>query len=222
MDNEKEKLDRVQIAEHGLSIQNLIDGLFRKDCLLDYIENFIFFDNKRIKIIAKNHQYLGVNNLMKSVERRESLNGKLGVFWHTQGSGKSYSMVMFVRKVKRKLHGNFTFLVITDREDLDDQIHKTFVRTEVIGNKEECQPKNSTQLRDFLRTNKPMVFTLIHKFQYDKTKNTLSFPTAMTSLSWWTRRIAPSTSSLPRICIRDFRMPTTSPLQVHRSWEVRD
>ena len=170
VDDEKEKLNREQIEEHGLSLTNLIDGLFRKKRLLDYIENFVFFDNKRIKIIAKNHQYLGVNNLMKSVRNREKLNGKLGVFWHTQGSGKSYSMVMFVRKVKRKLHGNFTFLVITDREDLDDQIHKTFVRTEVIGNKEECQPKNSTQLRDFLRTNKPMVFTLIHKFQYDKTK----------------------------------------------------
>lgn len=170
VDDEKEKLNREQIEEHGLSVTNLIDGLFRKKRLLDYIENFVFFDNKRIKIIAKNHQYLGVNNLMKSVRNREKLNGKLGVFWHTQGSGKSYSMVMLVRKVKRKLHGNFTFLVITDREDLDDQIHKTFVRTEVIGNKEECQPKNSTQLRDFLRTNKPMVFTLIHKFQYDKTK----------------------------------------------------
>lgn len=170
VDDEKERLNREQIEEHGLSVTNLIDGLFRKKRLLDYIENFVFFDNKRIKIIAKNHQYLGVNSLMKSVRNREKLNGKLGVFWHTQGSGKSYSMVMFVRKVKRKLHGNFTFLVITDREDLDDQIHKTFVRTEVIGNKEECQPKNSTQLRDFLRTNKPMVFTLIHKFQYDKTK----------------------------------------------------
>ena len=170
VDDEKEKLDREQIAEHGLSIQTLIDGLFRKERLLDYIENFIFFDNKRIKIIAKNHQYLGVNNLMESVKNREKLNGKLGVFWHTQGSGKSYSMVMFVRKVRRKLHGNFTFLVITDREDLDTQIHKTFVRTEVIGPKEECQPKDSAQLRDFLRTNKPMVFTLIHKFQYDKTK----------------------------------------------------
>lgn len=170
VDDEKEKLDREQIAEHGLSITNLIDGLFRKERLLDYIENFIFFDNKRIKIIAKNHQYLGVNNLMKSVENREELNGKLGVFWHTQGSGKSYSMVMFVRKVKRKLHGNFTFLVITDRDDLDTQIHKTFVRAEVIGDKEECQPKNAAQLREFLSSNKPMVFTLIHKFQYDKTQ----------------------------------------------------
>ncbi len=170
VDDEKEKLDREQIAEHGLSITNLMDGLFRKERLLDYIENFIFFDNRRIKIIAKNHQYLGVNNLMQSVGRREELNGKLGVFWHTQGSGKSYSMVMFVRKVKRKLHGNFTFLVITDREDLDTQIHKTFVRAEVIGDKEECQPRNAAQLREFLSGNKPMVFTLIHKFQYDKTK----------------------------------------------------
>ena len=170
VDDEKEALNRDKIAEYGLSIVNLIDGLFRKERLLDYIENFIFFDNKRIKIIAKNHQYLGVNNLMKSVENREQLNGKLGVFWHTQGSGKSYSMVMFVRKVKRKLHGNFTFLIITDRDDLDTQIHKTFVRSEVIGDKEECQPKNAAQLREFLGSNKPMVFTLIHKFQYDKTK----------------------------------------------------
>ena len=168
--NEKEKLDRDQIAEHGLSIQILIDGLFKKERLIDYIENFIFYDNKRTKIIAKNHQFLGVNNLMKSVERREELNGKLGVFWHTQGSGKSYSMVMFVRKVRRKLHGNFTFLIITDRDDLDTQIHKTFVRSEVIGEKEECQPKNSAQLREYLMSNKPMLFTLIHKFQYDKQK----------------------------------------------------
>lgn len=170
VDDEKETLNRDKIAEYGLSIVNLIDGLFRKERLLDYIENFIFFDNKRVKIIAKNHQYLGVNNLMKSVENREQLNGKLGVFWHTQGSGKSYSMVMFVRKVKRKLHGNFTFLVITDRDDLDTQIHKTFVRSEVIGDKEECQPKNAAQLREFLSGNKPMVFTLIHKFQYEKTQ----------------------------------------------------
>lgn len=107
---------------------------------------------------------------MESVKNRKELNGKLGVFWHTQGSGKSYSMVMFARKVKRKIAGNFSFLVITDREDLDTQIHKNFVRTEVIGSKEECQPKDSKQLRDFLTTNKAFIFTLIHKFRYDKTK----------------------------------------------------
>ncbi len=95
VDDEKEKLDRERIAEYGLSVTYLIDGLFKKERLLDYIENFILFDNERIKIIAKNHQYLGVNNLMTSARRREELKGKLGVFWHTQGSGKSYSMVMF-------------------------------------------------------------------------------------------------------------------------------
>lgn len=170
VNDEKESVNREKIAAEGSSILYLINGLFQKDRLIDYIENFIFFDNKRTKIIAKNHQYLGVNNLMANVYNREALNGKLGVFWHTQGSGKSYSMVMFVRKVRRKVHGNFTFLVITDREDLDTQIHKTFVRSEVIGPKEECQPKDSAQLREFLSGNKPMLFTLIHKFGYDKTK----------------------------------------------------
>ena len=161
VDDEKEALNRERIEEHGLSVTYLVDGLLRKERLIDYIENFILFDRKRTKIIAKNHQYLGVNHLIDNVERRGKLDGKLGVFWHTQGSGKSYSMVMFVRKVRRKLTGNFTFLVVTDREDLDAQIHKTFVRTETIGAKEECQPKNAVQLREFLSGNKPMVFTLI-------------------------------------------------------------
>ena len=168
VDSEKEKIDRKRVEDFGVSVQFLTDGLLRKERLLDYIENFILFDDKRIKIIAKNHQFLGVNHLMESVEKREELKGKLGVFWHTQGSGKSYSMVMFVRKVKRKLTGNFTFLIITDRDDLDTQIHKTFVRTEVVGDKEESQPKNAVQLREYLRGNKPMLFTLIHKFNYDK------------------------------------------------------
>lgn len=170
VDSEKEKPNREAIRESGVSIEYFIDGLLKKERLIDYIENFVLFDNKKYKIIAKNHQYLGVNNLMRSVERRDELKGKLGVFWHTQGSGKSYSMVMFARKVKRKMTGNFTFLIITDRDDLDTQIHKNFVRTEVVGPKDECQPKNSEQLRDFLQKNKEFVFTLIHKFRYDKTK----------------------------------------------------
>lgn len=170
VDSEKEKPNRAGIRESGVSIVYFIDGLLKKERLIDYIENFILFDNHKYKIIAKNHQYLGVNNLIRSVERKEELKGKLGVFWHTQGSGKSYSMVMFVRKVKRKITGNFTFLIITDREDLDTQIRKNFVRTEVIGNNDECCPKNGEQLRDFLQKNKEFIFTLIHKFRYDKTK----------------------------------------------------
>ena len=170
--SEKEGLNREALQNasdaNNSSIRFFIDGLLDKTRLIDYIENFILFQNESIKIIAKNHQYLGVNNLMESMENRKELKGKLGVFWHTQGSGKSYSMVMFARKVKRKMHGNFTFLVITDREDLDTQIHKNFVRTDVVGANEECQPKNGKQLREFLQTNKSFIFTLIHKFRYEK------------------------------------------------------
>ena len=168
--SENEKIDRKAISENDVSLSYFAVGLLPKANLIDYIENFILFENQSIKIIAKNHQYLGVNNLIESVKDRKALAGKLGVFWHTQGSGKSYSMVMFTRKVKRKIEGNFTFLIITDRDDLDTQIHKNFVRTEVIGDKEECQPKNGAQLREYLQLNKSFIFTLIHKFNYDKTK----------------------------------------------------
>lgn len=174
IDSEKEVIDREELQDTNSakesSVRYLIDGLFLKEKLLDYIENFILFENQSTKIIAKNHQYLGVNNLIESVNKRKKLNGKLGVFWHTQGSGKSYSMVMFARKVKRKIQGNFSFLIVTDRDDLDTQIHKNFVRTEVIEDKEETQPKDGKQLREFLQTNKGFIFTLIHKFRYDKGK----------------------------------------------------
>ena len=169
VESEKEGLNREALQNasdaNNSSVRFFVDGLLNKTRLIDYIENFILFQNESIKIIAKNHQYLGVNNLMESMENRKELKGKLGVFWHTQGSGKSYSMVMFARKVKRKVHGNFTFLVITDRDDLDTQIHKNFVRTGVIGEGEECQPKNGKQLREFLKTIKSFIFTLIHKFR---------------------------------------------------------
>lgn len=174
IESESEQPDRDAIRNAGQisdsSVKYFVHGLLDKTRLIDYIENFILFVNQSDKIIAKNHQYHGVNNLFESVKHKEEKNGKLGVFWHTQGSGKSFSMVMFTRKVKRKIPGNFTFLIVTDREDLDNQIYKNFVRTEVIGNKDECQPKNGAQLRDFLTTNKPFIFTLIHKFRYDKSK----------------------------------------------------
>lgn len=165
----RETLRKVKQAKVS-SVRYFVDGLLDRERLIDYIENFILFENQSTKIIAQNHQYLGVNNLMDSLKNRKELGGKLGVFWHTQGSGKSYAMVMFARKVRKKLSGNFSFLIVTDRDDLDTQIHKNFVRTEVIGEKEECQPKDSGQLRDFLRTNKGFVFTLIQKFRYDKGK----------------------------------------------------
>lgn len=178
VDSEEEKPNRKQIYEDGTSVYYFVKGLLRKDRLIDYIENFVMFDNgkKLSKIIAKNHQYIGVNNLMKSLKNRKELNGKLGVFWHTQGSGKSYSMVFFTRKVNRKVAGNFSFLIITDRDDLDTQIHKTFIRCEVVGSKEEYKPGDSKALRAYLTSNKPFIFTLIQKFRVDKKKGEKEYP----------------------------------------------
>ena len=172
--SEDEKINRTALKNSSIakesSVKYFVEGFLDKMRLIDYIENFVLFQNQKTKIIAKNHQFLGVNNLFKALKNRKALKGKLGVFWHTQGSGKSYSMVMFARKAKRKIEGNFTFLIVTDRDDLDTQIFKNFVRTEVIGAKEECQPKNGEQFREFLKSNNPFIFTLIQKFRYDKMK----------------------------------------------------
>lgn len=170
VESEKENPDRKAIRENCTSLEYFIAGLCDPKNLLDYIENFILYDRRRTKIIAKNHQFFGVNNAYNAFLRRNELNGKLGVFWHTQGSGKSYSMVMLARKIKHKCTGNFTFLIVTDREDLDTQIYKNFLRTEFITDKDKVQPANSKQLREELKTNKPILFTLIHKFRYDKGK----------------------------------------------------
>lgn len=164
------RVDRRAIKQSGASFEYLWDGLFDHENLLDYIENFILYENKRNKIIAKNHQFLGVNNAVERFKIRKRLDGKLGVFWHTQGSGKSYSMGMFVNKINRKMPGNFTFLMITDRVDLDDQLYKNFLRAEILTEEESAQPKNSKELREYLATNKPFIFSLIHKFRYDKNK----------------------------------------------------
>lgn len=170
LENEKENPDRKSIKENAISLEYFLKGLCKPETLLDYIENFILFENKTKKILAKNHQFLGVNNAYNAFVNREKLHGKLGVFWHTQGSGKSYSMVMFAGKIKRKLKGNYTFLIVTDRDDLDRQIYKNFLRTEFIANEEHVQPANSVELREALKTNKAIIFTLIHKFRYDKGK----------------------------------------------------
>jgi len=89
--------------------------------------------------------------------------GRLGVFWHTQGSGKSYSMAFFVEKVRRVIPGNFTFLVMTDREELDEQIRRTFVGCGVADEKAP-RPASGRELRAALSKNARFVFSLIHKF----------------------------------------------------------
>ena len=132
------------------------------------MENFIVFDESTDdlkKILARNHQFLGVNRAVEAVRERNALQGRLGVFWHTQGAGKSYSMVMFTRKVHRKLGGNFTFLVLTDRDDLDTQIYKTFAGCGVADHdRDPCRAESGRHLSRLLGAHKSHVFSLIQKF----------------------------------------------------------
>ena len=95
-----------------VSMETLLKGVCNKHNFIDISENFIVFDDstgKQIKILAKNHQYLGVNQVITALTDPQRQKGKFGVFWHTQSSGKSYSMVFFTSKVHRKIGGNYTF-----------------------------------------------------------------------------------------------------------------
>ena len=160
---------RLVEEEHGaVDMETLLRGTCSKANLLDLFENFIVYDESAgsvAKILARNHQYLGVNRAVESVRNRRGTDGKLGVFWHTQGSGKSYSMVYFTRKVHRKLGGNFTFLVLTDRDELDTQIYKTFAGCGIVDNdKDECRAASGAHLKALLGQHKSHVFSLIQKF----------------------------------------------------------
>lgn len=144
-------------------LEKLARGMFDKARLLDIIENFTIFDDQA-KIVAKNHQFHGVNRACQSVLNRDQNKGSLGVFWHTQGSGKSYSMIFFCRKVSRKVPGNWTFLIVTDRSDLDRQIYENFARTGTVTTNF-AKANSCRDLREKLsKENHKFVFTLIHKF----------------------------------------------------------
>lgn len=219
---------RLDEADAGkVDAERLLDGMLAHDRLLDLVENFITFDDSRAgatrKIVARNHQVLGVNLAVASVVRQQTIKaelppgerlhhrvielplarkapkgaprdkylkmaekvesyvpagpveiierahpdlGRLGVFWHTQGSGKSYSMVFFAEKVRRKLPGNFTFLLMTDRNDLDDQLYQTFVGCGA-ADKNTPRAASGKDLQAILKENHEYVFSLIHKFNQD-------------------------------------------------------
>ena len=156
-------------GEQGvISLETLVRGTCQPDRLLDIVENFLLYQEVRgglIKIVAKNHQYLGVENAIEAVRQIKDNQGRLGVFWHTQGSGKSFSMIFFSQKILRKLPGNWTFVVITDRVDLDDQIYKYFARCGVVTEPEtRVRAQSGAHLKQLLREDHRYVFTLIHKF----------------------------------------------------------
>lgn len=160
-------------GEEGIvSLDTMIRGTCDKSRLLDVMENFILFSEERgglAKRVARNHQYLGVNRAIESVQSIGENRGRLGVFWHTQGSGKSYSMVFFSQKVLRKLPGSWTFLVVTDREDLDDQIYKNFADAGVVTEKQsQVQASSGKHLKLLLREDHRYIFTLIQKFHTER------------------------------------------------------
>jgi len=163
---------RLAEQEPGaVDMETLLKGVCDKRNLMDLVENFILFDESSgepKKILARNHQFLGVNLAIDAVRERKDRQGKLGVFWHTQGAGKSYSMVMFTRKVHRKLGGNFTFLVLTDRDDLDTQIYKTFAGCGVVDHdRDPCRASSGEHLSRLLAEHKSHIFSLIQKFNQD-------------------------------------------------------
>lgn len=150
------------------SLETILHALCTPKRLLDVVENFILFMEVQgglIKILAKNHQYLGVNNTIKSLRQIENNPGKLGVFWHTQGSGKSISMIFFAQKVLRKLPGKWTFVIVTDRKELDNQTYKTFASTSGVLTQQEVHAESVIHLRQLLSEDHRYIFTLIHKFQ---------------------------------------------------------
>ncbi len=155
-------------GEEGvISLETLLRGTCEPIRFLDIVENFLLFMEVRggvVKIVPKNHQYLGVENAMAALSEIKNREGRLGVFWHTQGSGKSISMIFFSQKVLRKVPGNWTFVVVTDRQELDGQIYKTFANTGVIT-EGHCQAESSKDLRRLLTEDHRFVFTLIHKFR---------------------------------------------------------
>jgi type I restriction enzyme, R subunit len=154
-----------------VALEVMIRGTCDKVRLLDLVENFTLFSEHKaglVKIIGQNHQFLGVNNTIASMlAARKSGHGRGGVFWQTQGSGKSFSMVFFAQKVLRKVPGNWTFVIVTDRVELDDQIAKTFKASGAVSEAEgdQCHATSGAHLRELLRGNHRYVFTLIQKFQ---------------------------------------------------------
>lgn len=176
---------RITEEEDGVvALDRIIVGVCEKKRFMDLFENFILFDNsmgKVVKLIARNHQFIGVNKAIENIQLKQELfkkgeisqeeKQKLGVFWHTQGSGKSYSMVFFCQKIHRKFTGSYTFLIVTDRNELDTQIYGTFSGVDAVpqvkaGAKDSLKANSGKHLKELLGSEHRYLFSLIHKFNF--------------------------------------------------------
>jgi type I restriction enzyme R subunit len=161
-------------GEEGIvSLETIIRGVCEPSRLLDLVENFTLYseaEGETTKLLAKNHQFLGVNRAIEATEEIKKNQGKLGVFWHTQGSGKSFSMVFFSQKVLRKLPGNWTFVIVTDRDDLDGQIYRNFASTgAVLEDEKSVRAQSAEHLKTLLnKEDHRYLFTLIQKFRTEE------------------------------------------------------
>ncbi|HNR06950.1 MAG TPA: HsdR family type I site-specific deoxyribonuclease, partial [Saprospiraceae bacterium] len=177
---------RISEEDEGVvALDRIIKGICNKKRFMDLFENFILYDHslgKVVKLIARNHQFIGVNKAIENIKQKILLYAegkisleekqKLGVFWHTQGSGKSYSMVFFGQKIHRKFTGSYTFLIVTDRNELDNQIYGTFSGVGVIpqvkaGSRDSLKAGSGQHLRELLGSDHRYLFTLIHKFNFE-------------------------------------------------------
>ena len=155
--------------EGDVALETMLRGICKKENFLDIVENFILYDHEEdftAKILAHNHQYLGVNEAVKAYKDRKLNEGKLGVFWHTQGSGKSFSMLFLSQKIRRKFAGSPTIVVVTDREELNKQISDTFANCGLLGKVKPSEyiASSGSNLLSKLKGNPSYIFTLIHKF----------------------------------------------------------
>ena len=164
---------RIKEDDEGVvSLDTLLRGSCDKTRLLDILENFLLFNGEGgdiVKLMAKNHQFIGVNKVVDKAKNLNDLKQKLGVFWHTQGSGKSYSMVFLCQKILRKYGAGMTFLIVVDRSELENQLYDDFTGVGAVTERN-IRAKSRVHLRQLLSENHRYVFTLIHKFSINPKK----------------------------------------------------
>ena len=155
-----------EVTENMPTHKTLFYGMLRKERLLDIINNYILWSDDS-KILSAYHQYFGVKKAIKSTEVAiENKTGKAGILWHTQGSGKSFSMVFYTGNMIKKL-GNPSIVVVTDRNDLDNQLYETFAKCSNYLKQDPVQIENREDLNDKLDNRKSggIFFTTLQKFE---------------------------------------------------------
>ncbi len=161
--------DGENLIEEFGRFDALIEGLFEKERFLDILKNFICFNkdgSNTFKILAGYHQYFAVNKAIESAKRATATDGKGGVFWHTQGSGKSLSMVFFAHLLQDALNSP-TIVVLTDRNDLDNQLYGQFSRCQDFLRQVPIQAESREHLKQLLdgRVANGIIFTTMQKFE---------------------------------------------------------